>query len=94
LNGEEALICWLFQSRGPQPAELFHSQVHIASCAGKGSGAPILIDPTGQCNSALCQESLTKFAIKRANGQSLAAPDMQLITTRDGIVVGANFNVQ
>jgi hypothetical protein len=72
----------------------FHGQVHIAFCSDRGSSTPILIDATGQGNSALCQKSLTKFALKRANGESLAAPEMQLVTTGDGIVVGANFSVK
>lgn len=72
----------------------FHGQIHIDFCADKGSSAPIFVDSTGHGSSALCQKSLTKFALKRANGESLSAPDMQLITTGDGIVVGANFNVR
>ncbi len=72
----------------------FHGQVHIVFCSDRGSNGPILIDVTGQGNSALCQKSLTKFALKRANGESLAAPDMQLVTTGDGIVVGANLSVK
>jgi hypothetical protein len=71
----------------------FHGQVHITFCSDRGSSAPILIDATGQGNSALCRKSLTKFALKRANGESLVASGMQLATTGDGIVVGANFSI-
>jgi hypothetical protein len=71
----------------------FHGQVHVSFCSDKGSSVPILIDLNGQGSSSLCQKSLTKFALKRASGQSLTAPDMQLVTTGDGIVIGATFNV-
>lgn len=72
----------------------YHGTVHIAFCAQGVANAPIVIDSTGQGSSGLCERSLTKFALKRASGASLPAPEMQLVTTGDGIVVGANFNVQ
>ena len=72
----------------------FHGAVHLSFCVQGSGNPPILVDSTGQGSSGLCQKSLTKFALKRANGASLSAPDMQLVTTGDGVVVGATFTVK
>jgi len=71
----------------------YHGPVHIAFCNSRTANAPILINDKGQGNSSLCERSLTKFAVKRASGESLPAPSMQLVTTGDGIVVGADFTI-
>ncbi|WP_158748844.1 hypothetical protein [Acidobacterium sp. S8] len=72
----------------------YHGAIHISFCERASGNPPIQVDSMGHGSSGLCEKSLTKFALKRANGTSLSAPDMQLVTTGDGVVVGANFTVQ
>jgi hypothetical protein len=71
----------------------FHGTAHIIFCDPHSPGSPIVLNSAGQGKSGLCETSLTKFAVKRDNGQSLPVPTVELQSTGDGIVVGATFRV-
>ncbi len=71
----------------------FHGPVSIMFCmSGKGT-APFFVGENGEARSSVCTKTVTKFAIKRRDGEAINISKIDIMTTGDGIVVGAKFNV-
>jgi hypothetical protein len=72
----------------------FHGNAEIAFCASNSAPiSPIIkLNDEGKAISAICDQNLRKYSIRRANGEAIQA-DIQTVTTGDKLIVSAKFVV-
>lgn len=70
----------------------FHGTAQIAFCMPSSKSPTIKLGADGTAKSEICDHTLRKYAIQRANGQTVQA-DIQTATTGDGYIVSATFQV-